>query len=88
MGTVTMEVTNQEITKHLIGTTTITNPILLLEVNGVPVSGSMVVQTAGVSKRHIFPIKEGNNIYLVSSSLVFGTELPALTISVKVRVAQ
>lgn len=76
------------ISDHLLGTTTTTDPILFMEVDGVKVAGSYIVQTVGNSVRYVFPKKVGNSIYLMAMGQTFVNDLPAKTISVQVLVAE
>lgn len=71
-----------------VGTTNIANPILLLEVDGVPAASSHVVQRVGQSVRFIFPKVVNGDIYIMAMGQVYGNDLPAITISVKVYVAE
>lgn len=72
-----------------LGTTTIPDPILMMEVNGVAVGNSYIVQEVGQSTRFIFPrVDTAGNIYLMSLGQVYGNDLPAITISVKVYIAE
>ena len=71
-----------------VGYTSIQDPILMLEVNGVPAASSHVVQRIGSSVRFIFPKIIGGNIYIMAMGQVYGNDLPAITVSVKVYVAE
>lgn len=83
------EIISGTIANAYVGYTPISNPILLLEINGVPSASSYVAQRSGQSVRFIFPrVTSTGDIYIVAAGQVYGTDLPALTITVKVYVAQ
>lgn len=82
------EIVGGTVSDHLVGTTNVSDPILFLEVNGVQVASSYVIQRIGNSVRFIFPKKVGNQIYLMAMGQTYGAALPQLTISVRVFVAE
>lgn len=83
------EIVTGTVSNHLVGTTSISNPVLFMEVNGVPTASSYVVQESGSSKRFIFPkVDSSGNVYIVAMGQVYGTELSAITLSIKVYVAE
>lgn len=82
------EIVGGTISDHYIGETTLANPILVLEVDGEPVASAYVIQQVGNSKRFIFPKKVGTSVYLMAMGQVFGNDLPALNISVRIFVAE
>ena len=84
----TVEIINEHVESHLIGTTTVTNPIVFLEINGQPVVGTKLIQNIGKSKRTIFTKVVGSSIYLVAHSIVYGNDLPSINVTVKVRIAE
>lgn len=63
-------------------------PVLFMEVNGIPVASAYVVQEISSSKRFIFPKKVGNQIYIMAMGQTFGADLPAVDLSVRVFVAE
>ena len=69
------------------GYTDIADPILFIDVNGVPTASGYVVQRLGLSVRYIYPRVVNGNIYITSISQVYGTDLPAVTLSITVRIA-
>lgn len=71
-----------------VGSTTISNPILFLEVDGIPITGSYVYEQIASSKRFIFPKVQNGNIYIVSMGVVYKADLPSHTINVKVHIAE
>lgn len=76
------------VSNHYVGTTNISNPILFLEVDGVPTASSYVIQTVGDSVRFIFPKVIGNDVYLVSMGQTYGEALPEITVNVRIMVAE
>jgi hypothetical protein len=82
------EIVGGIVSDHLIGSTNVSDPILFLEVNGIQVASSYVIQRIGNSVRFIFPKKIGNQIYLMAMGQTYGAALPQLTISVRVFVAE
>ena len=82
-----IEIINEHVETHLIGSTSVANPIVFLEVNGQAVVGTKLVQNIGKSKRTIFTKVSGGDVYLVAHSIVYGNELPSIDVSVKVRIA-
>jgi hypothetical protein len=71
-----------------VGYTAVPNPILLLEINGVPSASSYVAQRAGQSVRFIFPKVVSGSVYIMSMGQVYGTALPPITLSIKVYAAE
>ena len=70
-----------------VGSTDVTNPILFMEVDGVQVASAYVVQSIGSSVRYIFPRMVGRDIYITSISQVYGTDLSAVSLNIKIYVA-
>lgn len=83
-----VEIVSGFVSNHLIGTTSATNPILFMEVDGVPCGSAYVVQDLGNSKRTIFPRVSGGNIYITAMGQVYGADLPSVTLNVKVYVGE
>lgn len=81
------EIVGGKIESVYVGSTSVPNPILILEYNGVIVPGSYVVQEIGSSVRYIFPRVSGSNIYLTSMAQVYGSDLPAITANIKVYIS-
>jgi hypothetical protein len=71
-----------------VGYTSIPNPILMLEVDGIPAASSHVVQRVGNSVRFIFPKVVNGSVYIMAMGQVYGSDLPAITVSVKVYVTE
>jgi hypothetical protein len=82
------EIISGVVENFYVGKTTIASPILFLEVDGVPVASSYVVQSVGNSVRFIFPKIVNGNIYIMSMGQVYGNDLPAITLSIKVYAAE
>lgn len=82
------EIVGGTVSDHLVGTTNVSDPVLFLEVDGIQVASSYVVQRIGNSVRFIFPKKVGSQIYLMAMGQTYGAALPQLTISVRVFVAE
>lgn len=82
------EIVGGTISDHLVGTTNVSDPVLFLEVDGIQVASSYVVQRIGNSVRFIFPKKVGSQVYLMAMGQTYGAALPQLTISVRVFVAE
>lgn len=81
------EIINGAVESVYYGHTDVPNPIIFMEVNGVPVASSYAVQRVGNSVRYMFPRIVNGDIYITAISQVYGTELPAVTVSVKILVA-
>lgn len=64
-----------------VGTTNESDPILFMQVNGVNVGGTYMIQDLGDSKRYIFPKKTGNTIYIVHMGQVYGQALPEVDLT-------
>lgn len=88
-----VEIVDGFVSHHYIGATTteIANkdPVLFMEVNGVPCGSAYVIQDYGTSKRTIFPRRVGTAIWLTAMGQVYGAALPELpgaysTLEVKV----
>ena len=89
MSTVSVETINGTVVVIPIGSTTVSNPILFLEVNGLIQQGCFIVQQSGTSIRYIFPVLTSTGgIDLVCISQVYGTPLPAVDLNINVYVGQ
>ena len=84
------EIVGGIVSDHFVGTTNVSDPILFLEVNGVSVASSYVIERIANSNsvRFIFPKKVGNQIFLMAMGQTYGAALPQLTVSVRVFVAE
>jgi hypothetical protein len=85
----TYEVVSDNRVDVLIGSTAIPDPVLLLEVDGVPTAGVYTIQQAGFSSRYIFPTIDSNgNIYLSCVGQTYGEDIPATSFNVKIYIAE
>lgn len=82
------EIVSGTVSNHFVGTTDVDNPVLFMEVDGVPVASAYVVQEVASSKRFIFPKKVGNEIYIMAMGQTYGADLASLNLSVRVFVAE
>lgn len=82
------EIVGSTISNHFVGTTSVSNPILFLEVNGVSVASSYVIQRIGNSVRFIFPKLVGNDVYIMAMGQTYGYALPTVTFTATVYVAE
>lgn len=82
------EVINSSIESIFIGTTSIVNPFLIMEVDGIVVPGNYITQISGASRQYIFPRYDAGNIYITSVNIIYGSALPATTRSIKVYVSE
>jgi len=82
------EVLNGATSTHLLGSTSLANPVMFLNINGVNNFSSYAVQKIGSSQRFVFPKKVGTEIYLMSMGQVYLQELPQITIAVSVFLAE
>lgn len=84
----TTEVVNSVLEHTLVATTTIQNPVVILELDGIVVPGNIVVQQVGLSQRYIFPRFSNGNIFITAVSIVYGNPLPAISKSIRVYIAE
>lgn len=72
-----------------VGNTSIAEPLLFMEVGGVPVAGAYTLQfSSGNYVRTIVPIVDSSgDIYIVSYGTAIATTLPSITSSIKIYVA-
>ena len=75
-------------TTYYLGPTSIQNPILFLEVDGVQAGGNTVIQTSGSNRRVISVSYYNGGIYLVELSSVHLTDIPSIVKNIKVYVAE
>lgn len=83
-----VEVVNSVVQHVLVATTTIQNPVVILELDGVVVPGNVIIQSIGSSQRYIFPRFSAGNVFITAVSLVYGSPLPAISKSIKVYIAE
>jgi hypothetical protein len=84
----TVEVVNSVVEHILVATTTIQNPVVILELDGIVVPGNVVIQQIGTSQRYIFPRFSSGNIFITSVSIVYASPLPAISKSIRVYIAE
>jgi hypothetical protein len=84
----TVEVVNSVVEHVLVATTTIQNPTVILELDGIVVPGNVVIQQVGISQRYIFPRFSSGNIFITAVSIVYGNPLPAISKSIRVYIAE
>lgn len=82
------DIVGSTISNHFVGTTSVSNPILFLEVNGTPVASSYVIQRVGESVRFIFAKLVGNDIYIMAMGQTYAVGLPSVTFTATVYVAE
>lgn len=86
------DVVSGYMSNHFLGTTTVADPIIMLEIDGAVQACSYVVQRVGSSVRYVYPrvimVNGVNNVYLTAISQIYGSDLPSLTKSIKVYVSE
>ena len=86
------DVVSGSISNHLLGTTTVADPIVMLKIDGAVHACSYVVQRLGASTRYVYPrvvmVNGINNVYLTAISQIYGTDLPSITKSITVYVSE
>lgn len=75
----TREIIGGAFESHYVGSTSVPNPILILNYNGNPVPGGIMLFQSGGSYRYVFPTMSGTSIYLASWAMVYGTDVPAIS---------
>jgi hypothetical protein len=82
------EVINSNITSIFLGTTSISNPFLIMEVDGVVVPGNYITQISGTSRQYIFPRFQSGNIYITCVNIIYGAALPSISRNIKVYISE
>jgi hypothetical protein len=82
------EVINSNVTSIFLGTTTINNPFLIMEVDGVVVPGNYITQISGTSRQYIFPRYQAGSIYITCVNIVYGAALPSIVRNIKVYISE
>jgi len=86
------DVVSGYISNHFLGTTTVADPIIMLEIDGAVQACSYIVQRIGNSVRYVYPrvitVSGVNNVYLTAISQLYGSDLPEITKSIKVYVSE
>lgn len=84
-----VDIYNTVVESFYVGTTTVTNPVLIMEVDGVVVPGNYVVQQSGSSTRYIFPsVDSSGNIRIRAVTNIIGTTFPQVTKNINVYVGE
>jgi len=83
-----IETVNIHIASYYVGSSSITNPLLFVFVDGVSAPGNILIQSAGLSRRYIYPRVSNGSVYISEISYVYGTELPPINKTIKILIGE
>lgn len=73
------------ISTQAVGSTTTTNPVIVMSLGGTIISGGYQSFISGGSSRMIYPsVDSSGNIKLTAFDIIFGTAIPEQTFNAKV----